>query len=142
MPLLKGERIADRDLFWHYPHYGNQGGEPSSIVRSGNFKLIHYHEDGRDELYDLTKDIGEGADLAQSNQEKVKVLRAKLDKWLKETGARIPASDDRFNAELKQRQIENASEGQLQGLEKRAANYLKATFVPNKDWWSSLVPKD
>ena len=142
MPLLKGDRIADRDLFWHYPHYGNQGGEPSSIVRSGNFKLIHYHEDGRDELYDLTKDIGEGADLARSNQQKVKALRAKLDKWLKETGARIPVSDDRFNADLKHRQIQNASEGQLQGLEKRAANYLKGTFVPNKDWWSSLVPKD
>jgi len=142
MPLLKGDRIADRDLFWHYPHYGNQGGEPSSIIRSGNFKLIYYHEDGRDELYDISKDVGEGADLAQSDQQKVKALRAKLDQWLEETGARIPVIDDRFNAELKQRQIKNASEGQLQGLEKRAANYLKATFVPNKDWWSSLVPKD
>ena len=61
---------------------------------------------------------------------------------MKETGARIPAPDDRFNADLKQRQIENASEGQLQGLEKRAANYLRGTFVPNKDWWSGLVTKD
>ena len=142
MPLLKCGRIADRDLFWHYPHYGNQGGEPSSIIRSGNFKLIYYHEDGRDELYDLSKDVSERANLAKSNPRKVKALRTKLDQWLKETGARMPVRDDRFNAELKQRQIKNASEGQLEGLEKRAANYLKDTFVPNKDWWSSLVPKD
>jgi hypothetical protein len=69
-------------------------------------------------------------------------LRTKLDAWLKETGARLPAADDRFNAELKKRQIQGASTGGLKGLESRAANYLKPDFKPNKDWWSSLVPKD
>ena len=58
VPLLKGGEIEERDLFWHYPHYGNQGGEPSSIIRSGDWKLIYYHEDGRDELYNLADDIG------------------------------------------------------------------------------------
>ena len=33
VPLLKGGSISTRPLFWHYPHYGNQGGEPSSIIR-------------------------------------------------------------------------------------------------------------
>ena len=65
-------------------------------------------------MYDLSKDIGERADLAKSDPRKVKTLRAKLDQWLKETGARIPVRDDRFNVELKQRQIKNASEGQLE----------------------------
>ena len=27
MPLLDGKSIAPRALFWHYPHYGNQGGD-------------------------------------------------------------------------------------------------------------------
>jgi arylsulfatase A-like enzyme len=31
VPLLKGNEIAERPLYWHYPHYGNQGGDPSSI---------------------------------------------------------------------------------------------------------------
>ena len=26
VPLLEGGEIEDRALFWHYPHYGNQGG--------------------------------------------------------------------------------------------------------------------
>ncbi|MEM1294977.1 MAG: sulfatase, partial [Verrucomicrobiota bacterium] len=52
-PVLKGEQIADRPLFWHYPHYGNQGGEPSSIMIQGDWKLISYFEDGRSELYHL-----------------------------------------------------------------------------------------
>jgi arylsulfatase A-like enzyme len=142
LPLLKGGSIAKRDLFWHYPHYGNQGGEPSSIIRSGNFKLIHYFEDGHDELYNLAKDIGEETDLAASQPQTGKALRTKLDAWLKETGARIPAADDRFNLELKKKQIQSARTGQMKGLESRAANYLKPDFKPNKDWWSSLVPKD
>ena len=142
VPLLKGGKLPARDLFWHYPHYGNQGGEPSSIIRSGNFKLIHYYEDDRVELYDLSKDIGEETNLAASQPKTAKALRTKLDAWLKETGARIPAADDRFNAELKKRQLQGARTGGINGLENRAANYLKPTFVPNKDWWSSLVPKD
>ncbi|MEM9237066.1 MAG: sulfatase, partial [Verrucomicrobiota bacterium] len=64
LPVLKGGEIAERPLFWHYPHYGNQGGEPSSIIRSGDWKLIYYHEDGRQELYHLKDDIGEQKDLA------------------------------------------------------------------------------
>lgn len=55
VPALKGE-LAERSLFWHYPHYGNQGGEPSGIVRHGDFKLIRYYEDGREELYNLRDD--------------------------------------------------------------------------------------
>jgi arylsulfatase A-like enzyme len=36
VPLLEGGQLAARPLFWHYPHYGNQGGEPSSIIRDGD----------------------------------------------------------------------------------------------------------
>ena len=42
--LLQGKSIPERALYWHYPHYGNQGGEPSSIIRQGDWKLIHYYE--------------------------------------------------------------------------------------------------
>jgi len=59
--LLRGGQdraLTERDLFWHYPHYGNQGGDPSSIIRRGPWKLIHYYEDGHDELYNLETDQG------------------------------------------------------------------------------------
>ena len=56
---MQGKEMPKRDLFWHYPHYGNQGGEPSSIIRSSQWKLIHYYEDGRNELYKISDDIGE-----------------------------------------------------------------------------------
>ena len=29
LPLLKGKTLKRGPLFWHYPHYGNQGGVPT-----------------------------------------------------------------------------------------------------------------
>ena len=40
VPLLKDQSFDERPIFWHYPHYGNQGGDPSAIVRKGDWKLI------------------------------------------------------------------------------------------------------
>ena len=31
-PLLRGEALDRGPIFWHYPHYGNQGGTPGSSV--------------------------------------------------------------------------------------------------------------
>ena len=61
LPLLKGEATKlQRDaIYWHYPHYGNQGGTPGSSIRMGDYKLIEFFEDGRLELYDLKNDIEE-----------------------------------------------------------------------------------
>ncbi len=54
VPVLRGSGMLRRDaLFWHYPHYSNQGGKPGGAIREGDFKLIEWYEDGRVELYDL-----------------------------------------------------------------------------------------
>ena len=50
-------------LFWHYPHYSNQGGKPGGAIRQGNIKLIEWYEDRRVEMYDLARDVGEKKDL-------------------------------------------------------------------------------
>ena len=89
--LLRGEAddLPQRDLFWHYPHYSNQGGFPSSAIRAGDYKLIQRLEDGRVHLYDLKSDIGEHNDLADTNPEQVAELRKRLYAWYKETDARF-----------------------------------------------------
>jgi arylsulfatase A-like enzyme len=126
LPLLKGGTLAERDLYWHYPHYGNQGGEPCAIIRSKDWKLIHYFEDGRNELYDIKKDVGEQADQLKSNPETAQRLMVKLDAWLKETGALIPQPDDRFDPIKKKLQIENQRTKRLQALEANHARYFKS----------------
>ena len=95
--LLKGKTRKRGPLLWHYPHYGNQGGAPAGAVREGRWKLIEWYEDKRVELFDLESDIGENRDLAKGQPERVRAMRATLHRMLKETGAVMPASNERFD---------------------------------------------
>jgi len=90
VPLLRGGALEPRSLFWHYPHYGNQGGSPSGAVRAGDWKLIEWYEDGRRELFNLRDDVSERHDRAADNPAKVTELAAQLDAWRKSVGARMP----------------------------------------------------
>jgi len=78
-------------LFWHYPHWGNQGGIPSSAIREGNWKLVDNYWKKGIELFDLSNDPGEQHNLAAKNPEKAAALKAKLDQFRKDTAAIAPA---------------------------------------------------
>jgi arylsulfatase A-like enzyme len=98
VPLLRGSGgLKRRAIFWHYPHYSNQGGSPGGAVRSGDYKLIDMYEDRHVELYDLRRDPGEKNDLAQKMPEKAAELRALLHAWLKETKAAMPAPNPAYD---------------------------------------------
>jgi arylsulfatase A-like enzyme len=91
VPLLKGTgRPQRKAIYWHYPHYSNQGGGPGGAVRAGDFKLIESYEDNRVELYNLRSDLGEQHDLAAERPEKAAELRQMLRQWRKEVGAVMP----------------------------------------------------
>ena len=90
VPLLKGATSIDRDaLYWHYPHYSNQGGFPGGAIRMGDFKLIERFEDGQVQLYDLQNDIGERQDLSAQYPERVEKMRSKLHAWYKQVDAKF-----------------------------------------------------
>jgi len=141
VPLLKGENIAERPLIWHYPHYGNQGGEPSSVIRLGDWKLIHYYEDGHEELYNLKNDIGETADMATREPEKVKELHEKLFSYLNEVGARFPKPDPQYDVLKEKEYLRKVETEQLPKLEKQRLSFLSEYFDPGNNWWGSEVKK-
>lgn len=97
MPVLRGDELPERALFWHYPHYGNQGGAPSAAIRRGRYKLIEWIEDGRVELYDLEKDIGEQQDLSKDQTTRVVNLQNELKEWQKAVGARFPVPNPTYD---------------------------------------------
>lgn len=90
VPLLKSQKMDRGSLFWHYPHYGNQGGAPGSAVRDGNWKLIRWYEDSREELFNLEDDIAEKKNVLNNNPAIAAKLRNELNEWLKEQDARMP----------------------------------------------------
>lgn len=142
LPLLNNKKIKDRALFWHYPHYGNQGGDPSSIIRKGDWKLIHYWEDGTDELYNLVNDIGEKQNLAKSNPGKTKELRLQLDNFLISVNAKIPLKDPEYNAEKEKEFSNKGVNVTWPKLEKERLRMLSTDYQPNKDWWKSKGTTD
>lgn len=98
-PLLSRPQNTRRPaLYWHYPHYSNQGGRPSGAVRDGRFKLIEFYEDDRVELYDLRRDAGETMNLAGKLQAKAKVMRKMLHDWRRKVGAQMMELNPHYRA--------------------------------------------
>lgn len=90
-PALRGGKLPDRALVWHFPHYRHgPGHDPYSVIRQGDWKLIRFYDPAETELYNLADDLGEANDLAGSMQTKAKQLEALLDEQLEDVGARLP----------------------------------------------------
>ena len=86
MLYLETDKWPQRPLFWHYPHYSNQGGNP---VRYGDYKLIDDFETRKKELYNLKDDIGETTDLAAEIPEITAKLSKMLDDWRQSVSAKL-----------------------------------------------------
>lgn len=139
VPALKGESLPERTLFWHYPHYGNQGGEPSSILMEGDWKLIHYFEDKRNELYYLPSDAGERQDLAAKEPDRVKRMMEALLAQQKAVGAAFPSPNPQFDAAKLKSQRERMAKGNP-NREKQHAEFLKPDYEPRGGWWDKRRP--
>lgn len=90
--------LAPRALFWHFPAYLQQSGRkgtwrttPASAMRVGKYKLLHFFEDDRHELYDLAADPSERKDLAEELPEELPEQLAKLEKQLSAWRVRVDA---------------------------------------------------
>ncbi len=105
---------GERDLVWHFPYYHPESGfsrapgrigiddgvtsqtRPHSTLRSGPWKLIHFYEDSRDELYHLPSDPSEQVDRARTEPDLTRKLRRQLDSRLNAAGARFPVANPEF----------------------------------------------
>ena len=103
-PIFKGEKLKKRELYFHFPIYLepyrvqlDSGTDPLFRTRPGtviikdNWKLHHYYEDNKFELYDLEKDISESKNLVEINKDKKTELLMDLNNWRKAKNAPIPS---------------------------------------------------
>jgi arylsulfatase A-like enzyme len=121
LPLLKGENIEERPLYWHFPIYlqaysveKDDGKDPLFRTRPGstivykNWKLHHYFEDDDLELYNLESDLGERNNLATSHPKKAQELFKLLNDWRNDVAAKMPTElnpeyDPNFKPQTKSR---------------------------------------
>ncbi len=102
LPCWTGKAGPERDLFWHFPGYlgagqGSWRTTPAGAIRSGDWKLIEFFEDGRKELYDLRADVSQKTNLAEKEPEKAAALHAKLVAWRKAVSAPMPTMNGKKN---------------------------------------------
>jgi arylsulfatase A len=93
LPLLQNKTLPARSYCLHFPHYSPQRGKPGAVIRQGHYKLIEWYEDGRLQLYDLSKDEGEQNDIAAANTALVQQMKAALDVWRKSLNAKMPENN-------------------------------------------------
>ena len=87
LPALRaGTALASRPLFWHFPCYIGKG-EPMSLMREGDYKLIQKFAGPTFELYNLREDPSEARNLAATEPRRLEEMKAKLAAWQKQTGA-------------------------------------------------------
>lgn len=98
LPALLGNPFSRGALYWHYPHYSNQGGRPGGAVLQDGYKLIEFFEDAHVELYALRDDPGETRDLAGVMPERAAALRARLHAWRDAVDAQMPAPNPDYVA--------------------------------------------
>ncbi|MBX7254951.1 MAG: sulfatase [Candidatus Hydrogenedentes bacterium] len=96
--LLRNPRATLRRdaLYWHYPHFSNQGGRPGGAVRAGDWKLIENYEYGKLELYNLKDDIGEAKNLAEVEPARAAQLLEMLRAWRDRVDANMPTPNPKY----------------------------------------------
>lgn len=96
VPLLTQMGKLDREaIFWHYPHYHHS--TPAGAIRSGDWKLLEFYEDGKLELYNLKDDLSETLDLAESEPATAARLREMLHDWRASVAAKMPTENPDYD---------------------------------------------
>lgn len=106
-PILGKQKGLGRDaIYWHFPHYSNHGLQsPGAAIRSGQYKLLEYFENGTVQLFDLSEDLGEQNDLSKMRPEIVKHLLEKLQKWRDEVGAKMMPPNPGYDSNVKPEEL-------------------------------------
>ncbi len=97
--LFDDDRLVPT-LYWHFPHYTNQGGRPAAAIRQQQWKLVEQLEDNGIELFDLSTDPSEAKNLADQFPDQVRALAGELHQWQKSVGADMPTTNNPWDESL------------------------------------------
>lgn len=100
LSLLKGKIVKRKPIYWHSPHYFNQGGYPFSAVIDGDWKYVYRYDLETSYLYNLKKDIGEKNNMIQENKKEANRLKSLLDVFKKEVNALYPKENPNYKRKI------------------------------------------
>lgn len=101
--MLDSNATLQREaIYQHFPGYLGAGEDtwrttPVSTMQQGDWKLLEFLEDGRLELYNLKRDLGETHNLAQENPDQTKRMQKGLHEWREKVRGPTPTRNDMFS---------------------------------------------
>jgi arylsulfatase A len=137
--LLTGGTPEERTLFWHFPHYTNQGSRPGGAVRQGRWKLIEHYDTATAELYDLAVDPGETTNVTAREPERTASLRQLLARWISEVGAQTNTPNPGFQPVLFKKLYEDTDVSSYQPMKADATT--REQVLAWRKQMNSVVPK-
>ncbi len=100
IPSLTGAPEVERQLYWHYPHYSPQRGNPAGVIIDPPYKLIQWYSDVDSvRLHDLSLDPGEEINLADDMPDLRDQLLTDLATWRETVKAREMVPNPDYNPE-------------------------------------------
>ncbi len=105
--LGRKKKLAREAIYWHYPHYGNQGGTPHSSIVLDKWKLIYPFETKESLLFNLETDPSETANVSSLEPEITSKLMKLVTDWQQEVEASIPKPNLDYEKNLKRPKIAN-----------------------------------
>ena len=80
--------------------------------------------------------------MIEDNNDVAAPMRATLDAWLAEVGAKFPVKDPEYDPEKERARLHKLENELMAKLEKQHAEYLDADWEPDPEWWGSNVTRD
>jgi arylsulfatase A-like enzyme len=95
VPVLEQpDRVDERPLVWHYPHYHGTTWKPGSAIRQGDWKLVEFYEEDTVELYNLADDEGEKLNLSAEKPDKAAKLQVMMHEYIQSRGGKFPVKKE------------------------------------------------
>ena len=138
-PLLLGRTMSPTRLFWHFPHYTNQGGRPGGAVRDGDWKFLIHYDTNEPELYNLANDSSEARNVAAQNLERVREMRNWLKDWIESVSAQTNAPNSNFNPTLFRQLYEDIDV--TRHVPTKAGSRAHARLLKWRKQMNAVVPK-
>jgi hypothetical protein len=100
---------------------------------------VVHSEDGRAELFDLAKDVGEERDLAADHPDQVAALRARLEDWRTAVGAQANTPNPAFDPALHKKLYVDSDVSKLKSGPTAAA--MRPALKNWREGMNAVLPK-
>lgn len=137
--LLAGITTQAQPMFWHFPHYTNQGSRPGGAFREGDWKFIEYYDTGTAELYDLSSDPRETTNLAAGEHRRASEMRRKLFAWIESVNAQTNTPNPKVQPALYRELYENVDVSRY--VPKQADSAMRAELAEWRQQMNAVVTR-